>query len=1140
VPTLDAPDIPFEPGGAFAEDFGDYELLEEIARGGMGVVFKARQKRPQRIVALKMILSGQLATPEQVRRFQFEAEQAAALDHPNIVPIYQVGDAHGRHYYSMKFIEGGNLAQRMAELRQNTRSAVRLLATVAKAVHFAHQRGILHRDLKPSNILLDKDDQPHVADFGLAKHLGGGDGASTLSGAVVGTPGYMAPEQASARKDLTTAADVYSLGAILYEVLTGRPPFRAESPLDTLFLALETEPVRPRVLQPRVSRDLETICLACLAKDPARRYASAEAFARDLERFLNGEPIRARRAGYVERSAKWARRRPAAAALLGVTGLAALAGSLGGWWHNAQLRAALAIADDQRQEAQRNGTEAELQRAKAEANFAKAREAVDKLLTHVVEGRLSQIRGMETVRLEFLQESLDFYKGFLEEKGADPAVRQEGARTYRRLGDIQRLRRQNKVAEDAYREALRLQERLAAEFPQVPAYREDQALTLRNLAELLKADKRLADAEGAYRRAIALHYELLDDFPDVPVHRQKLAVTSYYLAQLLRVQGKLEQAEQNFREALHQQQQLVAGQPTVPAYHAELASTCYSLGQFIATPPATKVPGVRLLPVTAAPLGLLIYAGAAAVPNFLLHGFGAPSDHEMLQSLGLFRNARDAQREALLLSPASAPYRATLRVPYYAQLIAMERRLGDHHALAQTAEELCTDFADSPVENYNAATYLALCASLAARDGHLSQSERHNQAHAYADRAMAVLHQAVDHGYKNANQLASNRDLDSLRQRQDFRELVAEMRRAPAPGTPSNRAYQNLLAEYRTAIDNHNKALSNAQTPQEREQLVALRPTPTGWASRFLDLAQRNPDDPSAVDALVWVALNVTSTQGTPLRDRAIALLTERYVRDPKMAQVCRGLGAATPSGRLQPISEAHQKLVRAIADKNPNRAVQGEARFLLARSLKMQAESAQDGQRPDADKLAAGAEQQLAQFLRDYGDVPELSTNLATARQELYEMRNLSVGKAAPDIEGEDTEGQKIKLSDYRGKVVVLDFWADWCTFCRQTYPHERELVQRLAGKPFVLLGVNEDNDLDSIKEVIAKQGLTWRSWWDGGSRGKRILQQWNVHVFPYLYILDHKGVIRYKGTNLRGAKLDEAVNSLLKEVETESGAQP
>jgi serine/threonine protein kinase len=282
--------------------FGDYEILGEIARGGMGVVYRARQVQLDRVIALKMILAGRLAGDDDLQRFRTEAEAAARLQHPNIVQIYDVGELEGQHYYSMEFIEGQTLAQRLGSGPLPGRVGARYVRQVARAVHCAHRHGILHRDLKPSNILIDAQDEPKVTDFGLAKRLGGTDSGQTRTGAVLGTPSYMAPEQASGKtREIGPGCDVYALGAVLYELLTGRPPFKAETPLDTAMQVVENEPVPPRLLNPNVDGDLETITLKCLEKDPRRRYGSAEDLAEDLQRYLNGESIHARSFNILDR-----------------------------------------------------------------------------------------------------------------------------------------------------------------------------------------------------------------------------------------------------------------------------------------------------------------------------------------------------------------------------------------------------------------------------------------------------------------------------------------------------------------------------------------------------------------------------------------------------------------------------------------------------------------------------------------------------------------------------------------------------------------------------------------------------------------------------------------------------------------------
>ncbi len=309
--------------------FGDYEIVRELARGGMGVVFQARQVTLNRPVALKMILAGQLADEDAMRRFHIEAEAAANLDHPGIVPIYEVGEHEGQHYFSMGFVEGQGLSGLLAAGPLPPRQAAELMAKVAEAIEYAHQRGVIHRDLKPANILLDRAGNPRVTDFGLAKKLEG-DSGLTGSGQIMGTPSYMPPEQAGGKRgDVGPAADVYALGATLYALVTGRPPFQAATAMDTVLQVIGDEPVPPRRLNASVPLDLETICLKCLEKEQGKRYGSASDLAEDLRRYLDGVPIAARPVGRVERAWRWCNRNRAVAALMASVFLITVLGSVG-------------------------------------------------------------------------------------------------------------------------------------------------------------------------------------------------------------------------------------------------------------------------------------------------------------------------------------------------------------------------------------------------------------------------------------------------------------------------------------------------------------------------------------------------------------------------------------------------------------------------------------------------------------------------------------------------------------------------------------------------------------------------------------------------------------------------------------------
>ncbi len=346
VPTASPPEAPasLSPAGKV---IAGHEILATLGHGGMGVVFKARQQSLNRIVALKMIRAGHEADPSQLARFHTEAQAVAQLQHPNIVQIHEVGQHQGQPYFSLEFVEGGSLARKLKTMLPPPRQAAQLSETLARAVHFAHQRGIVHRDLKPGNILLTPEGVPKITDFGLAKNLEPRPERGeplTRSGDILGTPSYMAPEQAAGNlRAIGPGTDIYALGAILYEMLTGRAPFTGKNTMETLQNVLSADPVPPSSLLPKVPRDLQTICMTCLHKDPGRRYGTALDLADDLQAFLAGEPIRARPATAWQRLVKWVLRRPTTALVLGISGVVLAGLLIGALWFSSLAFGAIAL-----------------------------------------------------------------------------------------------------------------------------------------------------------------------------------------------------------------------------------------------------------------------------------------------------------------------------------------------------------------------------------------------------------------------------------------------------------------------------------------------------------------------------------------------------------------------------------------------------------------------------------------------------------------------------------------------------------------------------------------------------------------------------------------------------------------------------
>ncbi len=405
--------------GSVVRYFGDYELLSEIARGGMGVVYKARQVKLNRVVAMKMILAGQLASQEDVRRFYVEAEAAAKLSHPNIVPIFEVGEHEQQHYFSMAFVDGQSLAHRIAQGVVEPREAARLVNDVAGAIAYAHIEGVIHRDLKPGNILIDKDGTPRVTDFGLAKRVTGEASGLTVTGQILGTPSYMPPEQARGESaEVSYLSDVYSLGAVLYCLVTGRPPFQASNAVDTLVQVLSREPVSPRQLNASVPLDLETIILKCLEKKPSQRYASAQHLVDELTRFLEGRPILARPVSAAERGWRLCRRHPAIASLTAGIAASLVIGTVVSWSYAVQAdkQAKQALlnakrADEQAQVAKANEKRADEKTAEATANEKRANDeklASNRFL-YVAHMNLAQA-GWDDTRVGQTVRLLDLYR----------------------------------------------------------------------------------------------------------------------------------------------------------------------------------------------------------------------------------------------------------------------------------------------------------------------------------------------------------------------------------------------------------------------------------------------------------------------------------------------------------------------------------------------------------------------------------------------------------------------------------------------------------------------------------------------------------------------------------------------------------
>ena len=531
-----------------------YEIVGVLGRGAMGVVYKARQIGLKRLVALKMILSAGRASKLEIARFRIEAEAVAKLDHPNIVKIYEIGEIESLPFFSLEFVSGGVLSSRTKNNAPTARQAAAIMRGIAEGMDFAHRKGIVHRDLKPANILLSPPDQageevdfdampldlfvPKITDFGLAKSLEG-DSVQTRDGAIMGTPSYMAPEQAEGKtSEIGPSADIYGLGAILYDLITGIPPFRGETLMDTITQVIHQEPVHPVRLNNKLPLDIATICLKCLEKDQKKRYATAGALAEDLRRYLVGEPILARPTPFYEFVWKWAKRKPAVAALILMAFFTTLGVSIGGYLlagrektradENARLRE---VAVNER-------NLAEQQKLQAEKNFRDALAAVDQMLTKVGQNRLAHEPRMERVRRELLQQAKVFLSRFLDYNSDDIQVRWQTARSLMQLGGIEEMLGNFGEADKNLTQAIGQLNKLHELDAANQSFLADLADCKQAMALLLVQEGKPNLAKSEFQSAIVTRSKLESNKENL----SKQAASEFNLGQLLRGKGKLEPA----------------------------------------------------------------------------------------------------------------------------------------------------------------------------------------------------------------------------------------------------------------------------------------------------------------------------------------------------------------------------------------------------------------------------------------------------------------------------------------------------------------------------------------------------------------------------------------------------------------------
>jgi serine/threonine-protein kinase len=800
-----------------------YEILGELGRGGMGVVYKARHIKLDRVVALKMVLAGAHAGKDQLARFYTEAQAVAHLHHHNIIQIYEVGEQSGLPYFSLEFVDGGSLSEKTAGKPQPPKEAVDMVWRLAEAMSYAHQHGIVHRDLKPMNVLLMRDGTPKITDFGLAKRLEGESSSQTRSGAILGTPSYMAPEQALGEvHDVGPLTDVYALGAMLYELLTGRPPFLAATPMDTVIQVIRDEPVPPSQLQPGLPRDAETICLKCLQKEQLKRYASAGELAEDLQRFLAGEPIKARPVSTPERLWRWCRRNPRVALLSAAVILLLVTAAVGSTAAAFVIHREKDAAVEARKLAEKNEYAAKVARDEADENAKVAAEqgslAVDSLYKVVtkIQSRLSDKPALRPLRQELLDEAFEGLERVVNTSQSSSLVGRTKAAAHQSMGDISLYLGRLEQALEQFGRMHKLLEALADAEPDNPNAVRNLAVSFGKLGDVADRLGQTANALLHYERSLELRERYLSMEPDNPLAEQGLAETCGRLGRLLVLAGDPTRALPYCLRSLRLREAGCKREPENEIAAQELASVYSILGDV-----SIRLDNPALAREYSDKYVNTFEELAAAHPdNSMMRGnllVAYVRSGDLLLQLRENEAARDYHakavqplRDMLVEDAQNATVKRNLSVALYGlgtaclrlgdstasdrfqeclnlrkELAARDQsdaraqtdlmlalpRCGEHAPAAEIAERLRERATQNPKNLYNIACCYALC-SAAVDPDEATVRDR------YAAFAFAALRDAIAHGYKALGQLRTDPDLDSIREQPEYLKVVEELKQA--------------------------------------------------------------------------------------------------------------------------------------------------------------------------------------------------------------------------------------------------------------------------------------------------------------------------------------------------------------------------